>query len=156
MAVVVIGVGNDVRGDDAAGLLVVRRLRDSELRSRVALVTHEGDAIGLLELWDGADAAVLVDAVCSGAGAGTVHRIDASRAGLPADWSGASSHAISAAESIELARVLGTLPRRVIVYGVEGACFEQGAPLSDDVAAALPKLADAVRAEALALHCSTA
>jgi len=154
--VVVIGVGNQLRGDDAAGLAAVAQLRTRKLAESITIAMHEGEAIALHELWDGADALVLVDTVSSGAAPGTVHRIDASGAALPAALQRGSSHAIGVADAIELARVLGTLPRRVIVYGIEGAGFELGAALSDDVAAALDELIDALRDEALALRVSTA
>ncbi len=154
--VVVIGMGNQLRGDDAAGLEAVRRLRERQLPASITLATHEGEAIELHELWDGADAVVLVDTVASGAAPGTVHRIDASDVALPAALRRSSSHAIGAAEAIELARVLGTLPGRVIVYGVEGARFEVGAALSEGVASALDELIAATLAEALALRVSTA
>ncbi|MGZ4244637.1 MAG: hydrogenase maturation protease, partial [Solirubrobacteraceae bacterium] len=64
--VVVIGVGNELRGDDGAGPLVMRRLRDAGLE---VAVCHGGTE--LLDLWHGASAAILVDAVATGAPAGT-------------------------------------------------------------------------------------
>jgi hydrogenase maturation protease len=133
----VIGIGNAARGDDAAGLIAARRLGGLE---------HEGDPVGLLDLWDGADCAVVIDAVSSGAAAGTVHRFDAAGAPLPA-WSrsSASTHAVGLAEAIELARTLGRLPPRLVVYGIEGERFEAGTQLTPAVAAAVEAVAAAVR-----------
>jgi hydrogenase maturation protease len=145
---VVIGVGNALRGDDAAGLEVASRLSATP---GIAVVSHDGEAIDLLERWRGARAAVLVDAVRSGAPAGTVHRIDAGAGPLPLTLRRASSHTIGLGEAIELARTLGALPERVIVYGVEGARFGAGEGLSDAVAGAIEPLADAVSREARAL-----
>lgn len=147
----VIGVGNRLRGDDAAGLEAVRRLRERQLPSSITLRTHEGEAIELQDLWDGADAVVLVDALASDAPPGTVQRFDASGGALPAAMRRSSSHAIGIGEAIELGRVLGTLPAAVLVHGVEGARFELGAPLSDEVVSALDELIAAVRADALRL-----
>jgi hydrogenase maturation protease len=45
---------------------------------------------------------------------------------------------------VELARALGSLPEHVVVVGVEGACFDIGAPLTAEVAAALPEAVAAV------------
>lgn len=135
---VVLGVGNPLRGDDAAGLVAAERL-DGRL--------HEGDATGLLDAWEGADAAIVIDAVRSGAAAGTVHRLDASAEPLPASLrTSTSTHAIGVAEAIELARALGRLPRRVVVYGIEGGRFEAGAPLSLEVAAAVDRVVESVQA----------
>ncbi len=147
--VLVIGVGNQLRGDDAAGLEVARRL--GEMPTTVAVRMCEGEAIGLLELWHGVDAVVLIDTVRSGSPAGTVHRFDAGATALPAALSRSSGHTIGVAEAIELARTLGTLPPEVVVYGVEGAVFDTGADLTEPVEAALDGLAEAVRREAIGL-----
>jgi hydrogenase maturation protease len=146
--VLVIGVGNALRGDDAAGLEVVGRIA---AHPGVALVRHEGEAIELLDRWRGAHAVVLVDTVRSGAPAGTTHRIDASAEPLSPVLRRASSHTIGIAEAIELARALGELPPRVIVYGVEGARFAAGAALSAEVAAVMDRLAEEVLREARSL-----
>jgi hydrogenase maturation protease len=147
--VVVIGIGNALRGDDAAGLKLAARLREEP---GIAIRAHDGEAIDLLELWRGARAVVLIDAVRSGAAAGTVHRIDAGAEPLPLTLRRASSHTIGIGEAIELARTLGGLPVRVIVYGVEGARFGAGEKLSDAVAGAIDSLADAVISEARSLR----
>jgi hydrogenase maturation protease len=141
----VIGVGNDLRADDGAGLQVVRRLR---AQPGVAVKAYDGEAIGLLELWAGADAAVLVDTVRSGAAPGTMHRLEVTSEPLPTAFGRSSSHTISIADVIELARTLGTLPARVVVFGVEGARFAAGEELSQEVAGAIESVADAVRREA--------
>jgi hydrogenase maturation protease len=136
--VVVIGIGNAARGDDAAGLIAARRLGGLE---------HEGDPVGLLDAWAGAGVAVVIDAVRSGAEPGTVHRFDGGRTPLPARLrSSSSTHAIGLAEAIELGRALERLPARLIVYGIEGRCFEAGAPLTPAVAAAVDAVSAAVRA----------
>jgi hydrogenase maturation protease len=54
---------------------------------------------------------------------------------------------MGAAEAIELARTLGRLPRRLVVYGIEGASFHPGAPLTPAVADAVKMAAGMVRAE---------
>ena len=50
---------------------------------------------------------------------------------------GMSTHAMGLADSIELARTLGQLPKRCIVYAVEGHGFGLGEPLSPPVANAV-------------------
>jgi hydrogenase maturation protease len=150
--VLVVGVGNAMRGDDAAGLEVVRRLRAREPVPGVAVRTLEGEGIGLLDLWEGARAVVLVDSVRSGAVPGTVHRLDAAGEPLPGDLrTSSSTHAVGVAEAIELARALGRLPRRLVLYGVEGERFDAGAALSSPVAAAIDAVVARVLQEASAL-----
>jgi hydrogenase maturation protease len=97
-------------------------------------------------VWDGAADAVVIDAASSGAAAGTVHRFDATGGALPA-WSrsSTSTHAVGLVEAIELARTLGRLPPRLVVYGIEGERFEAGTELTPAVAAAVEAVAAAVR-----------
>jgi hydrogenase maturation protease len=140
----VIGVGNAYRGDDAVGLLVARRLCDRGLEA----TEQEGEPVALIDAFAGRDTVVLVDAVRSGSAPGTVHRVDVSDRSLPTALLGSTStHAIGLGEAIELARALGRLPRRIVVFGVEGARFGAGAALSPDVAAAVPGLVESVAAE---------
>ena len=144
----IIGVGNDFRGDDAAGLELVRSLAPAP---GVSVREFAGDAVGLLDVWEGIDAVVIVDAVRSGAAAGTLHRFDASATAVPATFAHSSSHTIGVAEAIELARRLHRLPKRVVLFGIEGTRYDAGAPLSPDVAAALPALRAEVTSAAGAL-----
>jgi hydrogenase maturation protease len=142
----VVCVGNRLRGDDAAGLEVASHLRGT-LPGDVEITEREGEPTLLIDAWDGADALWVVDAVSSGSGPGTVHRLDAGERPLPPDPFRASTHHVSLAETIELARVLGRLPARTIVYGIEAASFAIGEPLTPAVAAAAATVADAIRDE---------
>ena len=146
------GVGNRYAGDDGAGLEVARRLRVRAVAAGLTVHELEGEPLALLEVWDGARAAVLIDAVRSGAAAGTTHRADVSVEPLPAPMRRvASTHAVGVAEAIELARALGRLPPAVVVFGLEGERFSAGCSLSTAVAAAVGALADRVLGEARAL-----
>ena len=141
----VIGVGNELRGDDAAGLAVARQLRE---RTDLDVREFEGEPIGLLDAWHGRDAVVLVDTMRSGAPAGAIRRIDASRTRLPAGLGGpTSTHAVGLADALELARAIGRLPGRVVVYAIEGRGFETGAPMSDAVRSGIDELATRVLSE---------
>ena len=132
----VIGLGNAYRGDDAVGLVVAERCR-RRLPADVRVVESEQEPSRLLDAWEGAGAVFVVDAVVSGAPAGAVHRYDATTTALPAGVFRSSTHAFGVGDAVELARALGRIPRSVIVYGVEGADFGAGAPLSPAVAAAV-------------------
>lgn len=148
--VAIVGIGNHSRGDDAAGLEVALRLGDLDGDS-VAVRTHRGEALGLIELIEHAGAALLIDAVRSGAPPGTLHEHDVSAEPLPVGLSRGSTHAFGVADSIELARRLGRLPATVIVFGLEGRRWELGAPMSEPVARSIPMLAVAIRECALRL-----
>jgi hydrogenase maturation protease len=140
-----VGVGNSWRGDDAAGLVTARRLRG--LLCDVEVVEREGEPLALVETWSHYAALWIVDAVSSGAPAGTVHRLEAGERELPHELFRASTHAFGVAESVELARALGTLPGQVVVYGIEGSSFAAGEGLSAEVEQAVDGVVDAVREE---------
>jgi len=138
---IVIGIGNPDRGDDGVGRLVAHSLRN-RLPAGVEVVEADGEATALLAHMDGVEAAYLVDACTSGAAPGTVRRFDAAAAPLPQAAFGLSTHGFGLAEAIELARALGQLPQHCVVYAIEGAGFETGAPVSDAVAEAVPRVVE--------------
>jgi hydrogenase maturation protease len=138
-----IGVGNAFRGDDAVGLAVADRLRGC-VPAGVEVVSCELEPSRLIDAWEGAASAVVVDAVASGGEAGAVSRFDASDAAVPARAFRSSTHAFGVGEAIELARALGRLPRRVVVYGIEGSEFAAGAGLTAPVQAAVARAVPAV------------
>lgn len=143
-----IGVGNPFRSDDAAGGAVVRCLR-GEIPSNIKVLEETGDGAELLEAWEGADCVILVDAVQSGAPPGTIHRLDARTEKLPGWFSHSSTHTFGVAEAIELARTMGDLPERLIVYGIEGLDFSAGTQLSPEVAEIIPAAAKMILQEIL-------
>ena len=144
----VIGIGNPDRGDDAAGRMVARRL--ATLRPTLEVLELDGEASALIDCLGRLDAAYLIDACRSGQAAGTVQRLDASQSPLPADMVGWSTHGLGLAAALELARALGSLPRRCVVFAIEGRDFAPGAPLSAPVAAAVEVVAARLAAELMA------
>jgi hydrogenase maturation protease len=123
-----------MRGDDAAGLEVARRLR----AAGVDAIEHEGDCSALVDRLAGRDDVVIVDAASTGGGPGHVHRLDADALGEARLRS--SSHAFGVPEAVALARELGRLPRKLTIYAIEGERFDLGAPLSPAAAAAVAAL----------------
>lgn len=136
MTTLVIGIGNPDRGDDAAGVAVARRVRETASRRHVTVAELIGDQLALLDVWAGAKKVYVIDAVYSGGVPGTVYSFDA-RHPLDAKFRHCGSHTFSLAGVIELARSLDRLPARLIGYGIEGAAFELGAGLSPAAEAAV-------------------
>ena len=136
--VLVLGVGNPGRGDDGAGRAVAQALRGALPRA-IEVAEADGEATDILARLDGASAAFLID--------GTVHRFDVSEAPLPQGAFGVSTHGFGLHEAIELARALGQLPSHCVVYAIEGASFETGAPQSPLVAGAVVEVASRLSAE---------
>ena len=147
--ILVIGVGNEYRSDEAVGLVVARRLRRLSLEN-VKVIEESGEGADLLESWEGANMVIIVDAASSGAKPGTIHCIDARAKQIPRGLLRYSTHAFSVGEAVELARVMGKLPPHILVYGVEGERFEEGMELSgavrESVGAAVELVLQQVRA----------
>ncbi len=131
--IVIIGIGNDFRSDDGVGLAVAREFAGLNLQN-VRVVEGVADGTDLLDAWNGADAACIIDCVLSGAPPGTVFRFDALLGEIPENMFGSrSTHAFSIPETVRLARTVGQLPKALIVYGVEGMRFSMGLGLSEAV-----------------------
>ena len=141
MPLLVIGVGNDFRGDDAAGLLAARRLRACR---GVRAVEHTQDGLSLMEHWRATDHVVVVDALSSGHAPGTIFRFEATEGPIPGDVGWISSHSPGVAEGIETARVLGRLPASLTVYGIEAGCVDPGGRVTAAVTAAIEEVALAI------------
>jgi hydrogenase maturation protease len=143
----VIGVGNEWRGDDAAGLLVARRLK-AEPPPRVEIVESRGTVDNLREAWKDAAGVIVVDVVVSGGRSGAIYRFNVHGAGVPAELSRSpSTHGWGVAEALALGQALQELPPRLIIYGVEGQNFGPGQEVSQAVEAAIPEVVRRVRRE---------
>jgi hydrogenase maturation protease len=143
---VVIGVGNEFRRDDGAGLAVVARLR-GRVPDTVLLLASDGEPAGLVEAWTGAALAVVVDAVrAEPAVPGRLHRLVLDPAAVP-DAGNVSSHGLGLADAVGLGRALGRMPGRLILHAVEAADTSQGTGMTAAVAAAVAELARAVLAD---------
>ena len=140
---IVICAGNRFRQDDGAGLAVA-----AELRGVVPVVEVTGEATELLQAWEEAELAVVVDAVRSGNPPGTVRRLttdspDARFVGMTAT----STHGSGLEAAIGLGRAFGCLPARLVIYGIEAARTGEGEGLSPRVKAAVPDVARRVLEE---------
>jgi hydrogenase maturation protease len=139
---IVIGVGNPYRRDDGVGPLVA----DEVARRGGNAVRSDGEPAGLLLAWQDADVAVVVDAVvCEPSMPGRIHR--ATVDDLPPARGGASSHGLGIPDAVALARAVGRMPRRLVVYAVEAADVGLGVGLTPEVAAAVPRVVDRVLSE---------
>lgn len=134
--VTVVGIGNEYRGDDAAGLLVLRQLKGN-VQAGARTVELTGDQSYLLELMRSTDAMIIVDAVQSSAPAGTIFRVDAGRDAIPKQFLTFSTHSIDSAGAIEMARALGTLPDEIFVYGIVGKEFSYAERITPEVEEAI-------------------
>lgn len=145
----VVGIGRLDRGDDAIGIVAAERLVVSAPHG--VWVSHcGGEFASLLDMWEGARAVIVIDALQSGAAPGTLLRIDARRDPLPVP-SSSSTHGFGLAEAVEVGRALHRLPPVLIVHGIEAERFTAGTGLSPRVARAIEALVACVQREAVEL-----
>jgi hydrogenase maturation protease len=144
----VVGLGSPDRGDDAVGPAVARSVAAG--RPAGTDVVEREDPTSLIELWDGRDLAVVVDAVCSDGIPGTllIRESGAGRPPLSDDaWNATGrggTHAFGLAAAVELSRALNRLPLRLVLVGIEAAGLDHGEPLSAPVRAAVRPATEAV------------
>lgn len=149
--VLIIGVGNEYRGDDGVGLALVRTLQAAPPPG-TRIVERSGEGAGLLDTWRGASIVIVLDAVVAGRAPGALLRLDVRREPLPGHYFAHSSHAFGIAQTVELARALGELPDELIIYGVQGADFALGTALSAPVAAAMDVALQLIRQDVARLR----
>ncbi|MGW7527993.1 hydrogenase maturation protease [Streptomyces sp. NPDC054783] len=149
--VVVIGVGNPLRGDDGIGPAAVEALR-GRVPDGTVLAVSDGEPARMLDLWRGADTVVVVEALRAGpARPGELHTLTAADAAARAAGT-ASTHALGLGECLALAEALDQLPRRLVLHAMEVADVELGADLSEAARSALPELIDRVAASVRQAH----
>ena len=152
--ILVAGVGNIFKGDDAFGVEVARRLAGRALPPEVKVVDFGIRGIDLTyALLDGYEAAVLVDAMQRGEAPGTVTIVEPEPPPCdepPPDSPLLAPHDLDPAKVLRLVRALGGTCPRILLVACEPATFgddEEGAMgLSEVVAAAVDPAADAVEA----------
>src|SRR6266699_209167 len=138
-----IGIGNEYRGDDGAGLAICRELKRRALAG-ASVIACASDGAVLLEMLKTANRVILIDAVSSGARAGTIYRFDALAEHIPLRFSFQSTHSLGVAEAVGLARTLDQLPPYLIVYAIEGKNFTTGVGLSPEVEEAAQQVVELV------------
>ena len=143
MKIKLLGLGHSMRGDDEIGLIIVQRWIDN-FRSdypdeEIEAVMLESPGINLLSEVAGQDAVLIVDAVQSGAPAGTLFKLTEEDLASFDDGSG-SAHGWGAAETLSLGHQLipEDLPQKVYVIGVEAIQFKLGEGLSPALRIAIP------------------
>lgn len=131
---VIIALGGHGRGDDGVGLSVARLL--SGKLAACCIIRGQNDPLAILNAWQGAALAVVVDAAVSESTPGTIHRLELEAAPLPRELARCSSHGVGLAEAVEIGRILGRMPERLIIYAVEAKNFDPGVVMTPAVSAA--------------------
>jgi hydrogenase maturation protease len=150
-ALLVLGLGNTLCGDDGAGVAAIYALlADSELPDDVRVL--DGGTLGLTLLpWlRSARKVILVDAIAADAAPGTLVRLEGADVAHAAVHR-LSVHQIGVADLLDGNRWLGGGPEQLVLWGVVPESMELTVDLTPAVAAALPDLVAQVVSEARSL-----
>jgi hydrogenase maturation protease len=146
-AVLVLGLGNPLRGDDGIGPRIIMELTRRGLPEGVTALDVGNAGLDLLNVLEGWERVVIVDAAEMGIEPGRFVRFTPNEARLIQAGDHYSLHNAGLSEALALANALGqTLPEWVI-FGVQPTEIDWRAGLSPAIEAAIPTLTDAVIAE---------
>lgn len=142
--VILVGIGHPARGDDALGVIVIEQLRKL-LPGNIATAVCTGDIADLFEIFESYHMVIIVDAILTQVNPpGTLYQLMNDEIIPHASECRVSTHAFDLGQAIEMAKNLSLLPNTLIIFGIEAAQFDHGAPLSAAVSAQLPTLIDAI------------
>jgi hydrogenase maturation protease len=152
--ILIAGVGNELRQDDAFGMLLAQKLQqETSLPSSVKVMEIGSGGIHLVQqLFDKYDVLILLDIVKWGGAAGTIHFKEVEVkdiAQLPKDEQNeflADMHYINPLKALMMAKAINVLPKQVLFLGCESEEHEEiGIGVSAAVEAALPLAFDRVK-----------
>ena len=148
MKILILGIGQSLRSDDGAGLAALHHWEETfpitASNASISASEIELPGLELLNLLEGFDAAILVDAVQSTAKPGTIYQLKEADI-LGFSEAHQSAHGWGVAETLQLARKLDIdLPRYILLIGIEGENFSPGISLSQSVIFALDDVAQVI------------
>lgn len=141
MKTIILGIGNQILGDDGVGIHVVNEVKKYINDSNVTIDEAITGGMNLLDLLLGYDKAILVDAVKSDeASHGQVKRI------LLSDFNTMHScnpHDVSLAQAIDMAKKMGqqNIPKEIVIIGIlmKSTPCEFSEQLSKEITMAVPQ-----------------
>lgn len=141
--IIIVGIGNPYRGDDAAGWAVIDGLKET-VGSAIKLEKQQGDIAILIDIFAHHKSVYLVDACQSGGLVGAWQRIDVHQQPIREDNSQTSTHGFSLSQAISLAENLDQLPNKLILYAINGAHYSISDALSPPVARSIDSVIMAI------------
>lgn len=144
--IVVAGVGNLLLRDEGVGIHVVNELRKHSLPEYVEVYDFGVRGLGILDSLEGADKAILVDAVKMGDKPGTIYRFSLDEIETEDRiLKMISIHDLDLMTAVRIGKFTYKLPKDIVVIGIEPeTADEYGMELTPKVKEAVPKVVQAV------------
>ncbi|MCB8976093.1 MAG: hydrogenase maturation protease [Ardenticatenaceae bacterium] len=149
MKILVLALGNPLRGDDGVGSAVLAALGETAvLPPHIKLIDGGTPGLETALTLQGYDKVIVIDAANLGEAPGTWRRFSLAEANLvqQAQMNG-TLHDAGFAEAVALGVALDILPPEIIVYGVQPETIEWEMGLSTAVRTAIPKICQQIQAE---------
>jgi hydrogenase maturation protease len=142
----VIGCGNLLRGDDAVGPLLVRRMLERGLPPGVEVADGGTSGMDVAFRMRGVGKVVLVDAATTGGEPGTLYRLTGADVETLPPLEGINLHAFRWDHALAIARwaLKDEYPTEVEVFLIEAGSLQFGDPLTTEVEATMDRLAGAL------------
>jgi hydrogenase maturation protease len=131
-AVIIYGIGNQYRSDDAIGLIIARQLKAKNLAG-VQVKEVQNDSLLSMAAWNKRQKVILIDAASSGSKPGSVFRFDLKKQKIPAGKFRFSTHHISVQDAVRLAYELHYFPEELRLFAIEGKSFDSGTTISTEL-----------------------
>ena len=150
MRAVVLGIGNTILTDEAAGVRAVEALeRAYKMPANVQVIDGGTSGMEMIEDLSNLDFLIVIDVVKTGAAAGTVVKIEGDQ--IPVFFRRKlSPHQIALPDVLACLELLDTMPKEIIVLGVELISLELGMEMTPTVAAKVPLLMEMAASELVA------
>ncbi|MCX7163816.1 MAG: HyaD/HybD family hydrogenase maturation endopeptidase [Rhodocyclales bacterium] len=147
MRAVVLGIGNTILTDEAAGVRAVEALeRGWTLPENVLVIDGGTSGMEMIEDLSNLDFLIVLDVVKTGAAPGTVVKIAGDE--IPVFFrKKLSPHQIALPDVLASLELLDTMPKEIVVLGVELISLELGMEMTPTVAEKVPVLAAMAAAE---------
>ncbi|MFZ4539309.1 HyaD/HybD family hydrogenase maturation endopeptidase [Propionivibrio sp.] len=141
MRAVVLGIGNTILTDEAAGVRAVEALEQAySMPANVLVIDGGTSGMEMIEDLSNLDFLIVIDVVKTGAAPGTLVKIAGED--IPVFFrSKLSPHQIALPDVLASLELLDTMPKEIIVLGVEPISLELGMEMTATVAARVPQLA---------------
>jgi hydrogenase maturation protease len=149
MRAVVLGIGNTILTDEAAGVRAVEMLEQRyKVPPNVQVIDGGTSGMEMLEDLSNLDFLIVIDVVKTGAAPGTLVKIAGDE--IPVFFRHKlSPHQIGLPDVLASLELLDTMPKEIVVLGVEPISLALGMEMTATVAEKVPLLVDMAVAELL-------
>ncbi|WP_448589777.1 hydrogenase maturation protease [Thermodesulfobium sp.] len=143
MKVLILGIGNELQGDDGLGVHVIKELKRISLPKEVKLLAGGTSGPDLIAYFEGVDFVIFVDAIRGGNLPGTIYKYNPEEMRYQRSVV-LSPHQMGVPETLSLAELVGKKPKKSIFFGMEPMDIGYSLELSKPVREKLPRLVELI------------